>query len=119
MSEPHGDDLLQGTAEVGMDSPHPTVSPSVSLVMRDGLALPTITSRGQWLGQRYVLMMQCLSANHDLYVYPWIKVVNAPRGSHWSAMALRSPEELSVYRSGEGPLLPKSVPGEPTMLHMR
>ncbi len=27
-------------------------------------------------------------------------VVNAPRGSHWSAMALRSPEELSVYRSG-------------------
>ena len=45
-------------------------------------------------------------------------VVNAPKGSHWSAMALRSPEELSVYRSGEGPLLPRSVPGEPTMSHM-
>ena len=30
---------------------HPTVSPSVSLVMRDGLALPIITSRGQWFGQ--------------------------------------------------------------------
>jgi len=56
-----------------MDSLHSTVSPSVSLVMRDGLALPTITSRGQWLGQRYVLMMQCLSTNYDLSVYPWMK----------------------------------------------
>jgi len=27
-------------------------------------------------------------------------VVNAPRRSHWSVMVLRSPEELSVYRSG-------------------
>ena len=45
-------------------------------------------------------------------------VVNAPRGSHWSAMALRSPEELSVCRSG-GSVVTEAVPGELTMLHMR
>ena len=48
---------------------------------------------------------------------PLDKVVNAPRGLHWSAMALRSPEELSVYRSGEGPLL--HVDGNEQMLDPR
>ena len=27
-------------------------------------------------------------------------VVNAPRRLHWSAMVLRSPKEMSAYRSG-------------------
>ena len=45
-------------------------------------------------------------------------VVNAPRRSHWSVMVLRSPEELSVYRSG-GSVVAIVQPGELTMLDMR
>ena len=51
-----------------MEVLHPTVSPSASLVMRDGLALPIITSRGQWFWTRYVLYGAMLVIdNHALY----------------------------------------------------
>jgi len=50
-----------------MDSLHPTVSPSVSLVIGDGLALPIITSRGQWLGQGMCYDAMLVTSNHALY----------------------------------------------------
>ena len=61
-----GDDLLRVIAEVGMVF-HPTVSPSVSLVIGDGLALPIITSRGQWLGQGMCYDAMLVASNHALY----------------------------------------------------
>jgi hypothetical protein len=78
---------------------HPTVSPSVSLVDDIWFGLANHYIKGTVVGTRYVRLMQCLSPNHILYVYPWISG-QCTEKVDWSVMVLRSPEELSVCRSG-------------------
>ena len=60
-SEPCGDDLLQGTTEVGMDSPPSNCLPKCVSGDERWFGFANHYIKGTVVGTRYVLMMQCLS----------------------------------------------------------